>query len=82
MVWNEILNPNPDYAKTKSKLFAAFPREHRHSRECMAEPPRNRLTDLEYSGVETFHISAVGRYDDTLEKKDGKWFISKRVRTE
>jgi hypothetical protein len=28
------------------------------------------------------HISAVGRYDDTLEKKDGKWFISKRVRTE
>jgi hypothetical protein len=28
------------------------------------------------------HISAIGRYDDTLEKKDGKWFISKRIRTE
>jgi hypothetical protein len=28
------------------------------------------------------HISAVGRYADTLEKKDGKWFITKRVRTE
>ncbi len=28
------------------------------------------------------HISAVGRYDDSLEKRDGKWFISKRVRTE
>ena len=28
------------------------------------------------------HISAVGRYTDTLEKRDGKWLISKRVRTE
>lgn len=28
------------------------------------------------------HISAVGRYTDTLEKRDGKWFIVKRVRTE
>ena len=28
------------------------------------------------------HISAVGRYTDTLEKRDGKWFIAKRVRTE
>jgi hypothetical protein len=28
------------------------------------------------------HISAVGRYNDTLEKRDGKWFISKRIRTE
>ena len=28
------------------------------------------------------HISAIGRYDDTLEKRDGKWFIAKRVRTE
>ena len=28
------------------------------------------------------HISAIGRYHDTLEKRDGKWFIVKRVRTE
>lgn len=28
------------------------------------------------------HISAVGRYDDELEKRGGKWFIVKRVRTE
>ena len=28
------------------------------------------------------HISAIGRYADTLEKRDGKWFIAKRVRTE
>jgi len=28
------------------------------------------------------HISAIGRYNDTLEKRDGKWFIAKRVRTE
>jgi hypothetical protein len=28
------------------------------------------------------HISAVGRYNDTLEKRNGKWFISKRIRTE
>ena len=28
------------------------------------------------------HISAVGRYADTLEKRDGKWLIAKRVRTE
>ena len=28
------------------------------------------------------HISAIGRYNDTIEKRDGKWFIAKRVRTE
>ena len=28
------------------------------------------------------HISAIGRYHDTLEKRDGEWFIVKRVRTE
>jgi hypothetical protein len=28
------------------------------------------------------HISAVGRYDDQLAKRDGKWLIVKRVRTE
>jgi hypothetical protein len=28
------------------------------------------------------HISAIGRYDDTLEKRNGKWLIVKRVRTE
>jgi len=28
------------------------------------------------------HISAIGRYDDMLEKRDGRWFIVKRVRTE
>jgi hypothetical protein len=28
------------------------------------------------------HISAVGRYNDTIEKRNGKWFIVKRVRTE
>jgi hypothetical protein len=28
------------------------------------------------------HISAIGRYDDTLEKKNGKWLIVKRVRRE
>ena len=28
------------------------------------------------------HISAIGRYNDTMEKRDGKWFIVKRVRTE
>ena len=28
------------------------------------------------------HISAIGRHSDTLEKRDGKWLIVKRVRTE
>ena len=28
------------------------------------------------------HISAIGRHTDTLEKRNGKWFIVKRVRTE
>jgi len=28
------------------------------------------------------HISAVGRYDDLLEKRDGKWLITKRRRIE
>ena len=28
------------------------------------------------------HISAIGRYNDNLEKRDGKWFIVKRIRTE
>lgn len=28
------------------------------------------------------HISAIGRYSDTLEKRSGKWLIVKRVRTE
>jgi hypothetical protein len=28
------------------------------------------------------HISAIGRYNDTIEKRNGKWFIVKRVRTE
>lgn len=28
------------------------------------------------------HISAVGRYNDELEKRDGKWMIVKRVRAE
>ncbi len=28
------------------------------------------------------HISAVGRYNDAIEKRNGKWFIVKRVRTE
>jgi hypothetical protein len=28
------------------------------------------------------HISAIGRYNDSIEKRNGKWFIVKRVRTE
>jgi hypothetical protein len=28
------------------------------------------------------HTSAIGRYDDELVKRDGTWFISKRVRSE
>lgn len=28
------------------------------------------------------HISAVGRYEDELIKRDGQWFISKRIRLE
>jgi SnoaL-like domain len=28
------------------------------------------------------HISAIGRYDDRLEKRSGKWLIVRRVRTE
>lgn len=28
------------------------------------------------------HISAVGRYEDELVKRGGKWFIVKRVRSE
>jgi hypothetical protein len=28
------------------------------------------------------HISAIGRYDDRLEKRDGKWLIVRRIRTE
>jgi hypothetical protein len=28
------------------------------------------------------HISAIGRYADTLKKIDGKWLITNRIRTE
>jgi uncharacterized protein (TIGR02246 family) len=28
------------------------------------------------------HISAIGRYDDLLEKRDGNWLITKRTRSE
>ncbi len=28
------------------------------------------------------HISAIGRYEDVLEKQDGKWLIKSRKRTE
>jgi hypothetical protein len=28
------------------------------------------------------HISAIGRCADTFKKIDGKWFITKRTRTE
>jgi hypothetical protein len=28
------------------------------------------------------HTSAIGRYDDELEKRDGKWLIVKRLRSE
>jgi len=28
------------------------------------------------------HISAIGRYDDTIEKRGGKWLIVRRIRTE
>jgi SnoaL-like domain len=28
------------------------------------------------------HISAIGRYEDKLVKRDGKWFILERRRTE
>jgi hypothetical protein len=28
------------------------------------------------------HISAVGRYEDDLIKREGKWYILKRVRSE
>ena len=28
------------------------------------------------------HISAIGRYDDRLEKRGGRWLIVRRVRTE
>ncbi len=28
------------------------------------------------------HISAIGRYDDRLEKRGGQWLIARRVRTE
>jgi hypothetical protein len=28
------------------------------------------------------HISAVGRYEDQLEKRDGRWLITRRRRIE
>jgi hypothetical protein len=28
------------------------------------------------------HISAVGRYEDTMVKRDGQWYILKRIRSE
>jgi hypothetical protein len=28
------------------------------------------------------HTSAIGRYEDEIVKRDGKWFIAKRVRSE
>ncbi len=28
------------------------------------------------------HISAIGRYKDKIEKRDGKWLIVRRIRTE
>jgi hypothetical protein len=28
------------------------------------------------------HISAVGRYEDALEKRDGRWLITRRQRIE
>jgi hypothetical protein len=31
---------------------------------------------------ENIHISAVGRYEDELQKRDGQWVITRRQRVE
>lgn len=48
-------------------------------------PGKARHTSTWMAVIKTnvdIHISAIGRYDDALEKRNGKWLIVKRVRTE
>ncbi|MBN1569380.1 MAG: nuclear transport factor 2 family protein [Acidobacteria bacterium] len=49
------------------------------------DPKTARHTSTWMAVIKTnvdIHISAVGRYQDAIEKRDGKWLIVKRVRTE
>jgi hypothetical protein len=48
-------------------------------------PNKARHTSTWMAVIKTnvdIHISAIGRYNDALEKRNGKWLIVKRVRTE
>ena len=57
---------------TDDRIIILGPRNARHTSTWMVVMKTNK----------DIHISAIGRYDDTLEKRNGKWFIVKRVRTE
>ena len=49
------------------------------------DPNKARHTSTWMAVIKTnvdIHISAIGRFDDALEKRNGKWLIVKRVRTE
>jgi len=73
--------------KTLSYDPASLRRYNRNSDERIVtlDPKRARHTSTWMVVMKTnkdIHISAIGRYEDTLEKRNGKWFIVKRVRTE
>ncbi len=73
--------------KTLSYDPATLRRYNRNSDEhiILMDPKTARHTSTWMVVMKTnvnIHISAIGRYDDTLEKRNGRWFIVKRVRTE
>ena len=73
--------------KTLSYDPATLRRYNRNSDEriVILDPKTARHTSTWMVVMKTnvnIHISAIGRYEDTLGKRDGKWFIVKRVRTE
>jgi hypothetical protein len=54
-------------------------------RVALIDANRARHTSTWMAVIKTnvnIHISAIGRYNDSIEKRDGKWLIAKRVRTE
>jgi hypothetical protein len=66
---------------------ASFKMYNRNSDErvILVDAKTARHTSIWMAVIKTnvdIHISAIGRYDDTIEKRDGKWYIVKRVRTE
>ncbi len=73
--------------KTLTYDPASLKMYHRNSDEhiVLVDSKTARHTSTWMAVIKTnvdIHISAIGRYSDILEKRNGKWFIAKRVRTE